>query len=194
MDRQQVNPTEVRATVDSDYANDTIHRKSVTGICIKMAGATIYYKTRFQPSVSLSSTEAEFVAACDAAKAILYVRSILDDIGISQDKATTLFEDNQGALLMATAGQPTRRTRHMDTRYFALQEWVENDLIHLKRVATADNESDMLTKAVGRTIFYRHKEYVMGYNVPEYVNHTSTSTVGSSMDQDDAQSMGGSVR
>ena len=69
-DRMQTDPTHMRATVDSDFANDTQHRKSVTGISIKLAGAAIYYKTRFQPSVALSSTEAEFVAACDAAKAI----------------------------------------------------------------------------------------------------------------------------
>ena len=104
-----------RASVDSDYANDTTHRRSVSGIAIKMAGGTIFYKTAFQATVALSSTEAEFIAACEAAKIILYIRSILDDINVRQESATTLYEDNQGALLMANSGQPTKRTRHMDT-------------------------------------------------------------------------------
>jgi hypothetical protein len=46
----------------------------------------------------LSTTEAEFLAACDAGKSILYVRSILDKIGLPQQEATILFIDNNGVL------------------------------------------------------------------------------------------------
>ena len=105
--------------------------------------------------------------------------------------ASVLYEDNQGALLMANSGQPTRRTRHLDTRYFALQDWVENDLLTLKRVNTADNEADILTKVVGRSLFTRHSDYIMGKVIPEYASHLNNSTVDSSMVKTDAQSMGG---
>ena len=71
--RQQDSSTNTRATVDSDYANDSTHRKSVTGIAIKIAGGAVFYKTNFQSTVALSSTEAEFIAACEAAKVILYL-------------------------------------------------------------------------------------------------------------------------
>ena len=57
----------------------------------------------------MSSTEAELTAACDARKAILYIQSILGEINIPQDEATTIFIDNNGALLMENAQQPTRR-------------------------------------------------------------------------------------
>jgi hypothetical protein len=69
-------------------------------------------------------TEAEFTAACDAGKAILYVHSILDEINIPQNNATTLFIDNNGALMMGNAQQPTRRTRHMDLKKFSLLDWI----------------------------------------------------------------------
>ena len=154
--REQNFPTKSRATVDSDYANDVQQRTSVTGITIKIAGGSIYYKTKFQATVALSSTEAEFIAACEAAKVILYVRSILDDMGVQQNEATTLFEDNQGALLMANAGQPTKRTRHMDTKHFAIQHWVDTDLLTLHRISTSDNKSDAMTKNLPRTLFYSH--------------------------------------
>ena len=81
--------------MNSYYAGDSTHRRSVTGIAIKIAGGAAFYKTNFQSTIALSSTEAEFIAACEAAKVILYIRSILDEINISQDKATTLYEDNQ---------------------------------------------------------------------------------------------------
>jgi len=48
----------------------------------------------------MSSIEAEFTAVCEAAKVILYVRSILDKLGINQDETTTLYKDSRGALLM----------------------------------------------------------------------------------------------
>ena len=88
---------------DSDWASDSNHRKSVIGIVIKLAGGTVLYKARFQETIALSTTEAEFIAAVEAEKYILYLRSILHDICMAQDEATILYEDNQGSLLMAQA-------------------------------------------------------------------------------------------
>ena len=78
---------------------------------------------------------------------------------------------------MANAGQPTKRTRHMDIKHFALQQWVEQDLLILKRVVTADNESDLLTKNLSRTLFYRHIEYIMGKVVPAYVSISTSKDI-----------------
>ena len=167
-ERQQNHATTLRATVDSDYASDTSHRRSVTGITMKLGGGAIYYKTRYQDCQAHSSTEAEFTAAADAGKQILYVRSLLEQIGIPQHNATILYEDNQGALLMAKSQQPTRRTRHMDIKAFAIQDWVERDLIILQRINTSDNEADSMTKATDRTLFYRHNDFIMGKVKPAY--------------------------
>jgi len=154
--RDQMDLTNVRATVDSDYANDTTHRKSFTGIIIRIAGGSIFYKTNFQSSVALNSIRAEFIAACETPKVIIYIRSILDDIHIRQDKASTLFEDNQDAILLVNSGQLTKQTFHIDTKYFALQNWVDLDLLTLRHINTADNESDLMKNNLRRTLFYRH--------------------------------------
>ena len=131
----------------------------------------ILCKYRFQDTIALSSTEAEFIAAVDAGKYILYLRSILEDIGICQDEANILYEDNQGSLLLTTAQQPTKRTRHIDIKHFVLQDWCEQDLISIRRINTADNYSDNLTKATSRSLFYRHMEYIQGENIPEYIKY-----------------------
>ena len=55
----------------------------------------------------MSSTETEVTAACNSGKAILYVRLILDEINIPQEEATSLFINNNRALMMANAQQPT---------------------------------------------------------------------------------------
>jgi deoxyuridine 5'-triphosphate nucleotidohydrolase len=162
-------PNTMHAAVDSDWGGDTTHRRSVTGLILRLAGGTILYKTKYQDTVSLSTTEAEFTAAVDAGKAILYVRSILDEINVPQEEATTLFIDNNGALMMGNAQQPTRRTRHLDLRKFALLDWIQHDLILMKRISTNDNCSDGMTKQTGKQLFYRHFDYIMGRMIPNYV-------------------------
>ena len=128
------------------------------------------YKTKFQETVALSSTEAEFTAACDAGRAILYIRSILDEINIPQDDATVIYIDNNGALLMANAQQPTRRTRHMDMKKFVIQDWVERDLLLFKRITSPNNYADPLTKTMTKDLHYRHNDYNLGKIIPPYCN------------------------
>ena len=156
--------------VDSDWAGDTKHRKSVTGIILRLAGGTILYKTKYQDTIAFSSTEAEFTAAVDAGKAILYIRSILEEIQVPQEAATNLFIDNNGALLMGNAQQPTRNTRHMELKKFALIDWIQNDLILLQRIKSENNYSDPCTKALGRILYYKHFDYVMGRIRPAYAS------------------------
>ncbi len=70
--------------------------------------------------VAGSSTEAEFTAACDTGKMILFVQSVLWDLNIPQKAATLLYEHNDACTAMGNAQKPTQRTRHMDIKYFSL--------------------------------------------------------------------------
>ena len=164
----EAHPTRAVTFVDSDWGGDRKHRKSTTGYTILIAGGAVLYKTKFQSTVALSSTEAEFTSACDAGRCTLFIRSLLNHIQIPQDKATIIHEDNNGAILMANAGKPTRRARHLDLKYFALQDWIENDLLFLQWVSTTNNCSDSLTKSLGRILQYKHMDYIMGQVKPKY--------------------------
>ena len=68
-----------------------------------------------------------------AAKLVLFFHSLLEDLGIPQHYATIIYEDNKGALMMVNSQQPTRRTRHLEIKHFALLDWVERNLIILKQ-------------------------------------------------------------
>ena len=70
---------------------------------------------------------------------------------------------NAGARQMGNACKPTRRTHHLDIRYFALTEWTDQDLIILKPISTSNNNSEALTKALGRQLFTRHKSTLLGH-------------------------------
>lgn len=167
-DTQDTDPATAKAYVDSDWAADTSHRKSITGFVITLAGGTVYYKTKFQETIATSTAEAEFTAAFEAAKAICYVRTIMQELDICQSEATILHIDNNAALLMADASKPTKNSRHMDIKQFKLQEWVERDIINMKRIHTHDNRSDTLTKSLGQTLYYRHNDKLLGKYIPSY--------------------------
>jgi len=158
--------------VDSDWGSDRQHRRSISGIVFMLAGAAIFYKTRYQPTVALSSTEAEFAAAADAGKAALYLRSILHELGVEQLLPTVIYEDNNGARLMTNAQQPTRRTRHVELKQFAVLQWVEDEQIIFGDIGTAYNISDSLTKQTGRTKFHQHHDLLMGRLRPKYARST----------------------
>ena len=160
--------TQPIAFVDSDWAGDTSHHRSISGICLCFASAPVVYRSRFQPTVSLSSTEAEFIAATEAGKLTLYLRSMLNDLNISQESATTIYEDNAAATAMANASRPTRRTRHMDIKHFALLDWVATDQMILSAISTHDNPADSLTKSLGPQLFSRHTTTILGKQQPSY--------------------------
>jgi hypothetical protein len=57
----------------------------------------------------------------------------------------------------------------MDLKKFALLDWVQNDLIIMKRISTNDDCSDCMTKQTSRQLFYRHFDYILGKHIPRYV-------------------------
>lgn len=153
---------------DSDWAQDRTHRRSVTGLMVMLAGGAIAYKSKYQTTVSLSSTEAEFTAAAEAGKMILYIQSILEELQYEAEEPTILYVDNMGALFMATADQPTKRTKHMDTKTFVLQDWLKEERLTMEAVRTQFNVSDHFTKALGRIKFYEQTDVIMGRRIPLY--------------------------
>ena len=131
-----------------------------TGACIFWAASALYNFVTISADVSNTFTEY-----------ILYLCTILAQIGLEQESATILYKDNQGALLMAEARKPTKRTRHMDIKHFAIQQWVERNLIQFKRISTHDNTADAMTKAIPRTLFYCHMNHIMGQIIPSYAKY-----------------------
>jgi len=63
----------------------------------------------------------------------------------------------------------------MDIKKFALLDWVEQDLVILKSIKTAENAADGMTKPLGKQLFYRHADTIMGKRVPPYVLRSNTS-------------------
>jgi hypothetical protein len=112
----------------------------------------------------------------------LYIGSVLWDLNIPQEAATIIYEDNAACTPMADAQKPTPRTRHMDIKYFALCDWVEQDLLILERIETNINLADPFTKTLQCASFHRHVDFILGH-VPPHHSPMYTQLIGTYTDQ-----------
>ena len=105
----------------------------------------------------------------ETGKLVLYVRMVLSDFGIQQSYTTTISEDNKGCLQMTQTLKPTKRTRHVETKYFAILNCVQTDQLRVAKVDTSNHANDVLTKNTGRLLFHRHNATLMGKQQPQYI-------------------------
>ncbi len=146
---------------DSDWAGDKDNRISITGYIIFLLGAAILWKLRAQKSVSLSSTEAEYSALSEAAKEIKCVVQILLSMGIPVQLTIIVRVDNMGAIFMTENASTSSRTKHVDTRYHFVREYVGDGFICIVFVRPVDNVWDSFTKNVTGDIYDVHvKEFI----------------------------------
>eukprot|EP00957_Ditylum_brightwellii_P050752 3848100-Ditylum_brightwellii.AAC.1 len=118
-------PDTLAIYVDAAHANDLKTRRSFGAYVITLGGTAVAYKSKLQPTVFTSSTEAEFIAAVPAARVVKHLRYVLEDLRIKQEGPTPIYEDNAAAIMMTNAKRPTEHSRHIDIQLFTLQEWVE---------------------------------------------------------------------
>ena len=123
--QQQHNITQLIGTVDLDHAGDTTHCKSVTGIAVKLAGGVVLYTQHINRSLHIPVQRRNLLP--HATLVSIYCISVASSkkSDYNQEDATILYKDNQGALLMANAQRPTNQTKHMELKYFSLQEWIQ---------------------------------------------------------------------
>jgi hypothetical protein len=170
----------------SDWATCVKTRCSFSRICIQLAGGTIAYKMKYQPTFALSTTEVEFMAACDVGRMSLFVRSMLWNLNFPQEAATIPYEDKDGCTANGNAKKNTARTRHNNMKYFTLYEWVERDLIHLEQINTSINIANHLTKPLSRVLFHWHASSLLGHVPPKYspVYQHAITTYGDHFEED----------
>ena len=109
-------PLLLHGYVDSDWAMDPMTRRSTTGFLFTLAGGIVSASLKRQHSISLSFTEAEYVAYCQATKKAVWLRLLLKKLGHPELGPTTLFCDNNSAILLANNPEFYARTKQIDTQ------------------------------------------------------------------------------
>ena len=117
---QPTDPLELVSYADADHTNAS-ERRSTTGHAACLAGSAIAYRSKTKPICAQSSTEAQLIAACAAAKVIKYLRSMLKQLGFPQMAPTILYEENMSTIDIVNTDRPTPRSRTVNIQYFVLQ-------------------------------------------------------------------------
>ena len=151
--------------VDAAHANDLRRRCSTTGLVFTFCGGAVFWRLKTQSLTACSSTESEFFAAYKAGKVYRFLRMVIKQLGYKQSCPTSIYIDNLPALQMINENTaPTENCRHVDIRYWALQDWVREDKILIMRhCAGIRNIADDLTKLLGYVLHSRHCHRLMGH-------------------------------
>lgn len=142
---------EMKATLysDSDFASDIITRRSVSGYIMMLGNGPVSWQSRRQKSVSTSTAEAEYVALFEASKNATWLTGFLNELHVSEklidDSGILTFTDNQSAMAIAK-GVNSTKTRHIDVAYHYVRKCVQNGIVSLNYIPSAEMLADILTK------------------------------------------------
>jgi hypothetical protein len=161
--------------VDASFA---VHRdfKSHTGMTISLGKGSPISGSWRQKLNTKSSTEAELVGVDDRMHVIVWTRNFLIDQGFNiQD--IVVYQDNQSAILLERNGRTSssRRTRHVNIRYFFVSDRIANKELRVEYCPTDDMWGDFMTKTLQGTKFKRMRAKIM--NISEDLPLPITSTV-----------------
>ena len=163
--------------VDADFCSlhgrenekDPNSARSRTGYIILLSNCPLIWKSQLQTHISLSTLEAEYSALSQALKTLLPLKrmllEIMEAVGADDPLSTSVraraFEDNQGALYLATNHRVTSRTKYFLVKWHWF--WSHSNEFEIHKVESRDQRADYLTKALNRELFENNRLNVQGW-------------------------------
>jgi hypothetical protein len=133
------------ADADRNMAED---RHVISGYAFLLHSGAVFWSTKRQEIISLSTMESEYIAATYASKKALWLRTLITQLFNTTLPATTLFSDNQSAIVLTKDHQYYMRTKHIDILFHFIWWIVENGSLRLIYSPTEEMVADTLTKAL----------------------------------------------
>ena len=153
---------ELSGYADADYANNTDTRRSTTGYTITVGGSMVCWRSHQQRSVALITTKAEYMAMGDCAKHPILFRRLLYILKMQavpttpvRMLATTVFNDNNGAVFLSKEAAVNSRSKPIDIRHHFIRNLVKDRIIVPATIDTKAMPADYLTKAANDTVLQR---------------------------------------
>jgi hypothetical protein len=163
---------------DADWAGNIDDRRSTTGYIFLIAGGAVSWSSKKQPTVALSTTEAEYMALTQATKEGIWIRRLLMEISVKPElyrQSTVIRSDNQSCISLARNSIHHARTKHIDIQHHFVREKVENEEVELLFCPTDDMAADILTKGLTKEKHVRFSN-MMG------LTDSQSGSVGSARD------------
>ncbi|CAN1165361.1 Retrovirus-related Pol polyprotein from transposon TNT 1-94 [Linum perenne] len=133
---------------DSDWASCPDTRRSTSGFCLFIGKSLVSWKTKKQSTVSRSSSEAEYRALAQICCEVQWMKSLLEDFGVTQEKPIQLYCDNQSAIHIARNPVFHERTKHIEIDCHVVRERLQSGMIQLSYVPTEVQLADAFTKGL----------------------------------------------
>ena len=143
---------------DSDWASQ-IHRHSISGFAFFIGIGVVSWSSKKQPIITLSSTEAEYVALTHSSKEIIWFHKLLTNFSsiFKFHLPTTLYCNNQGAIHLSKDSTFHGRTKHIDVHFHFIRQTVSHNHITLNYCPTDDMIADTFTKSLARFKFEKFR-------------------------------------
>ena len=133
---------------DSDWESCVDTRRSVSAYVFLLGGAAVSWSSRKQRSVSLSSCEAEYVAACEATREAVWEMALLEELGYKNLEVPVVYMDSQSAMQLISNPVFHDKSKHIQGKMHYIREVAEEGGVTFVKVHTSENLADSLTKAV----------------------------------------------
>ncbi|KAH9695599.1 hypothetical protein KPL71_022832 [Citrus sinensis] len=142
---------------DSDWGGDVDDRKSTTGFVFFMGDTAFTWMSKKQPIVTLSTCEAEYVAATSSVCHAIWLRNLLKELSLAQEEPTEICVDNKSAIALSKNPVFHDRSKHIDTRYHFIRECIARKEVQVKYVKSQDQAADIFTKPLKQEDFARFR-------------------------------------
>ncbi|KAL5540945.1 hypothetical protein UlMin_044921 [Ulmus minor] len=131
---------------DSDCGGDIDDRKSTSGFVFFMGDTAFTWMSKKKPIVTLSSCEAEYVAATSCVCHAVWLRNLLKELSMTQEDPTQICVDNKSAIALAKNPVFHDRSKHIDIRYHYIRECIARKDVQVEYVKSQDQIADIFTK------------------------------------------------
>ena len=150
---------------DANHANAReAERKSISGMCFFLHGNCVLWKSKVQPLTAASTHEAELIALSSCADEGIWLRRVLDEVGIALDGPLPIMCDNQGTVFTVHNPNINHRSKHLDIRYFRARQHIQAGMIDVHHCPTQYNIADFFTKSLAVPQFNKFRDAIMNSN------------------------------
>src|SRR5260221_13916495 len=132
---------------DSDNGK-SFHKKAITGSAILLVGGAIKWIAEKQLIITLSSMEAEYVAANTVMHNSKWTTQFIQELGFQQEDPVNVYVDNQTMIKLAENPELHKRAQHINKQYHWIRKQVELGLVTLSWVPPEENLTDIFTKSL----------------------------------------------
>ena len=136
----------LQAYLDEDWASDPTNRRSTTGYCFLLGDSLISWRSKKQIVIARSSIEAEYRALTAATAKLIWLRWLLQDLGVDCSTATKLHCDNESVIQIAHNDVFHERTKHIEIDCHFIRHHLFQGTLTLQSISSHDHLVDIFTK------------------------------------------------